>query len=177
MTKLFTFLLACAELLLACLGSGCRETTSPHGSTEVGLVYDYIVQHDSLVHGEFVVLVPAGFHRYSEETKFSNFAFRSERIGRSLDAALLLTVRPECLATPNTSAEWQALRTQLNASGTEANAIFLAFSAQCNGRDGRHYYYVERSGVEAGRRKGSYEGDIYVVYQGRIEREILVWIS
>ena len=175
MTKPITRLLAGTWVLLAGLSSGC-EPYSPHGSSEVGLVYDYIVRHDAL-HGPFVVVVPARFHRFREETDTSNFIGRTEHIRTNLDAALRLTVRPECLATPNASAEWQALRAQLHAAGTEPNAIFLAFSARCDGRDGRHYYYVERSGVENGKPSRYYEGNIYQVYQGRIEREIFVWIT
>ncbi|GAB3880087.1 hypothetical protein GCM10028824_44460 [Hymenobacter segetis] len=175
MAKSTAFLLTSACLVLAGLSSGC-EPYSPHGATEVGLVYDYIIRRDGL-HGPFVVVVPARFHRFREETDASNFIGRTEHIRTNLDAALRLAVRPECLATPNASAEWQALRTQLHASGTEPNAIFLAFSAQCDGRDGRHYYYVERSGVENGKPSRYYQGNIYQVYQGRVEREIFVWIT
>lgn len=175
MTKPFTLSLTGAWLLLAGLGSGC-EPYYPHGSTEVGLVYDYIVRHDALVHGDFVVR-PAGFYRYRGVSDSVDLHGRTERLRAYLDSTLRPLLQPECLATPNTSTEWQALRAQLQTSGTEANAIFLAFSTRCDGRNGRHYYYVERHGVENGRRSGAYEGDIYQVYQGRIEYEFRVWIS
>jgi hypothetical protein len=175
MTKPFTLFLTGAWLLLAGLGSGC-EPYSPHGSTEMGLVYDYIVRKEGLL-GRFPYVVLARFHQYPEETDFSHFAYRSEQIGGSLDAAMRLTVRAECLATPNASAELQALCAQVNGSKTPADAILLAFSARCDGRDGRHYYYVERSGRENGKPTRNYEGNIYQVYKGRIEREIFVWIT
>ncbi|WP_426062080.1 hypothetical protein [Hymenobacter sp. B1770] len=196
MAKSLPLLLGYAWALVAVLGSGCHETSSPHRPSEVGVVYDYIVRQDDLLRQEghdhllgqgrargplppsmFSYVVPARFHRFPEETDFSNFAARSEKLGRNLDAGMALTVRAECLATPNASPEWQALRTQVNGPGTAANAILLAFSARCDGRDGRHYYYVERTGVEGGRPSRYAQGNVYQVYQGRVEREIPVWIT
>jgi len=139
------------------------------------MLFDYIVRHDALRHGPFVVM-PARFFQSAEETDSSNLVGRTARLRYYLPSKLP-ALRAECLAMPNASAEWQALCAQLPASGTEANAIFLAFSARCDGSDGRHYYYVERHGVEAGRRSRPYVGNVYQVYQGRVEREILVWIS
>jgi hypothetical protein len=175
MTKPFTPALTGTWLLLAGLGSGC-EPYSPHGSTEVGLVYDYIVRHDALVHGAFVVR-PAGFYRYSGVSDGANLHGRTERLRAYLDSTLRPLLQPECLVTPNTSPEWQALRALLPTVGIEANVIFLAFSTRCDGRNGRYFYYVERHGVENGRCGGAYEGDIYEVYKGHIEREFHVWIS
>lgn len=174
MAKPFTFLITGAWVMLAGLSSGC-EPYSPHGSTEVGLVYDYIIRRDNLRHGPFVVM-PSRFYQSAEETDSANLFARTEHLRYYLKSKLP-ALRAECLATPNTSAEWQALRAQLPTSEIEPNATFLAFSSRCDGHDGRHYYYVERHGVEAGRRSRPYEGDIYQVYQGRIERVILVWIS
>ena len=174
MTKPVTRLLAGTWALLAGLSSGC-EPYSPHGSTEVGMLFDYIVRHDSLRHGPFVV-VPARFFQSAAETDSATLVGRTARLRYYLPSKHP-ALRAECLAMPNASAEWQALRAQLPASGTEDNVIFLAFSARCDGPDGRHYYYVERHGVEAGRLHREYEGDVYQVCQGRVEREILVWIS
>lgn len=174
MTKSITHFLTGTLFLLAGVSSGC-EPYAPHGSTEVGLLFDYIVRQDDLRHGPFVVM-PSRFFKSAEETDSATLVWRTARL-RAYLPSKLPALRAECLATPNTSAEWQALRAQLPTSGAEANAIFLAFSARCDGPDGRHYYYVERHGVEAGRRSRPHEGDVYQVYRGRIEREILVWIS
>ena len=136
MTKPVTRLLAGTWALLAAMSSGC-EPYSPHDSTEVGLLFDYIVRHDDLRHGPFVVM-PARFFQPVEETDSANLVGRTEHLRYCLPSKLP-ALRAECLAKPNASAEWQALRAQLPASGTEANAIFLAFSARCDGPDGRHY--------------------------------------
>jgi hypothetical protein len=162
----------------------------------VGVVYDYIVGQEELLRQqqhEYLLrqgrargplpprkspfVVPPRFHRFREETDFSNFAARSQKLGNYLDPALRLTVRAECLATPNASAEWQALRAQVNGSKTATDAILLAFSARCAGRDGRSYYYVERTGVQGGLPTRDAQGTLYQVYQGRVEREIPIWIT
>lgn len=187
MKKLLNNISVSIWLVVAMMSISCQQDTSVCNFSDVEIIFNYVIKTDYLPNQENVLPfeVAIRFQKYPEENETSNFVIRKQRIMNSFslkkEPAIRNLLNADCLATPNVSKEVTALRQKISAlaiktkesSGYKGNPVVLSFSSSCPTKDGRRYYYVERTSKDS----RYANGNLYILNNCVVERVINIWTT